>query len=133
MAAVELLKHQAIAKRNEAIRTAKVEYRIAMQEIKALSRKLKLRSRGRPRLAAYIRRAADIGDPNRGKPASVVVVEILREGVSVSLAELTLEVQRRGCRANDDPRDVAQTIRGTLYYYRDQINRGGDGRYSLRC
>ena len=48
----------------------------------------------------------------------------------MSLAELTIEVQQRGCRSLDDPRKVAETIRNALY--RDDLFRKDDnGRWSL--
>jgi hypothetical protein len=50
MDALDLLRIQAMEKRDKAIRAARVEYRVAIQEINTLKRKLKLGARGRPRL-----------------------------------------------------------------------------------
>jgi hypothetical protein len=49
----------------------------------------------------------------------------------MSLAELTLEVQRRGCRSLDDPRAVAHAINSGLQYYRGKFKRDRDGRWSI--
>jgi len=43
--------------------------------------------------------------------ASRVARAILLEGKPMTLVELTIEVQRRGCRSLDDPRIVAKAIR----------------------
>ena len=66
-----------------------------------------------------------------GLKATTVAKEILLEGKPMTLAELTLEVQRRGCRSLDDPRAVAHAINSGLQYYRRQFKRDGNGRWSI--
>ncbi len=49
----------------------------------------------------------------------------------MSLAELTIEVQRRGCRPLDDPRAVAHCIVNGLRYYSREIKRDEAGRWAV--
>src|SRR3954466_3111387 len=109
MDGIDLLRQQALTKRNAAIQAARREYHAALKEIRALARKLNLKPQGRPRK----RRAA--GDPNL--KATTVAREVLLEGKPLTIVELTIEVRRRGCRSADHPRDVAHAIRSGLSYY----------------
>ncbi len=63
--------------------------------------------------------------------ATTVAREILLEGKPLTMVELTLEVQRRGCRSLDDPRAMAHAIRSGLQYYRRQFKRDRDGRWMI--
>ena len=72
---------------------------------KALARKLDVNQPGRPS------RNPDYS----GLRAATVAREILSEGKPMTLVELTVEVQRRGCRSLDDPRAVAHAISALLY------------------
>src|SRR3954463_6964703 len=110
MDGIDLLRVQALTRRNSAIARAKREYHAALKEIKALDRKLRIKPRGRP----CKNQANDLS----GLKAATVAVEILREGKPMSLAELTIEVMRRGCRSLDDPRAVAHSIDQGVRYYR---------------
>jgi hypothetical protein len=123
MDGIDLLRQQALTKRNAAILKAKREYAAALREIRTLQRKLGLKPTGRPR-----RRLAT-GDPNLR--ASTAAVAILREGKPLSIVELTIEVQRRGCRSLDDPRDVAHAIRSALSYYRREFMKDERGRWAV--
>src|ERR1051326_513731 len=109
MDGIDALRAQALTKRNAAIQAARREYAAALKEINALARKLNLKPEGRPRkrLAA--------GDPNL--KATTVAREILLEGKPLTIVELTLQVQCRGCRPLDDPRTVAHAIRSGLKNY----------------
>ena len=69
------------------------------------------------------------GDPNL--KATTVAREILLEGKPMTIVELTLEVQRRGCRALDDPRVVAHAIRSGLQHYGRQLRKDDKGRWSV--
>ena len=122
MDAIDLLRAQALTKRNAAIQAARREYHAALKEINALASKLNLKPEGRPR------KRASVGDPNL--KATVVAREILREGTPMTLVELTIEVQRRGCRVLDDPRAVAHAIRQGLNYRRG-FKRDREGRWRV--
>jgi hypothetical protein len=123
MDGIDLLKQQALLKRNAAILAAKREYHAALKEIAALKRKLSIRPPGRPR------KRLPAGDPNL--KATTVAREVLLEGKPMTIVELTLEVQRRGCRSLDDPRAVAHAIRAGLQHYRRQFRKDENGRWSV--
>jgi hypothetical protein len=95
MDGIDLLRQQALLKRNAAVQAARREYHAAIKEIAALARKLNLKPEGRPR------KRLPAGDANL--KATTVAREVLREGKPMALVELTIEVQRRGCRSLDDP------------------------------
>lgn len=88
--------------------------------IKDLARKLDVNQRDRPS------KCADYS----GLRAATVAREILSEGKPLTIAELTVEVQRRGCRPLDDPRVVAHTIRALLYRP-GQFRKDGQGQWSV--
>ena len=131
MDAIELLRQQALDRRNKAIQKAKREYSLALHEIKALATKLRLSRRGRPRKAAYD--DPIIGGDNScyGQTVIRTIDTILGEGKALTLVELTIEVQRRGCRARDDSRLVAGVVRNTLTRYKDLYQRDEVGRWSV--
>jgi hypothetical protein len=108
MDGIDLLRREALLKRNAAILKAKRDYHNALKEINKLRGKLRIRPAGRPRKAAE--------DPLL-KPTTVAR-DILMEGKAMTIAELTIEAMRRGCRSSDNPRVVAHAIRSGLRYYR---------------
>ena len=121
MDGIDLLRAQALQKRNAAIAAARREYAAALKEITALKRKLGLKPIGRPRKI--------IASDYAGLKATTVAKEILLEGKPMTMVELTLEVQRRGCRPLDTPRDVAHAIRRGLQYYARQFRKDDKGRW----
>jgi hypothetical protein len=123
MDGIDLLKQQALLTRNAAILAARREYHAALKEIKVLQRKLGLKPPGRPRKI----NASDYS----GLKATTVAREILLEGRPMTIVELTLEVQRRGCRSLDDPRAVGHAIRAGLQHYRRQFRKDDKGRWSV--
>ena len=123
MDGIDLLKQQALAKRNAAILVAKREYQAALREIQALDKRLNLKRRGRPPKIVSVENAL--------LKATTVAREVLLEGKPMTMVELTLEVQRRGCRSQDDPRLVSKAIRNGLNHYRREFRRDRDGRWSL--
>jgi hypothetical protein len=122
MDGIDLLKREALLKRNAAILQAKREYVAALKEIKALKRKLGIRMPGRPRKV--------VSSDYSTLKATTVAKEVLREGKPMTLAELVLEIQRRGCRSADDPRAVAKAIQNGLNHYRRFFKRDGEGRWA---
>src|SRR5215204_1906172 len=123
MDGIDLLRQQALDRRNAQIKAAKREYHKALIEISTLARKLRLKQRGRPCKT----QASDYN----GMKATTVARDILREGKAWSLVELTIEVQRRGCRSADDPRLVAHAVDCGLRYYRREFKRDEAGRWSV--
>lgn len=122
MDGIDLLKRDALLKRNAKILAAKREYHAALKEIKALKVNLGIRPQGRPR------RVVITEDPML--KATTVARDILLEGKAMTIMELALEAQRRGCRSADEPRAVAHAIRSGLRYYRRQLKRQ-NGRWSV--
>jgi hypothetical protein len=108
MDAIETLRQQALARRNARILAAKREYHDALLDITALAKKLDVKRPGRPS-------KDKISDYSLLR-ATTVAREIMAEGKPFTIAELVIEVQRRGCRSLDDPRVVARNIRNTLLY-----------------
>jgi hypothetical protein len=87
MDGIQLLKRQALLRRNAAILAAKREYRAALQEIASLNGKLGIRRPGRPPKF----NESDYA----GLKATTIASEIIREGKPLTTVELTLEVQGR--------------------------------------
>jgi hypothetical protein len=87
MDGIALLKRDALIRRNAKILVAKREYYNELKTIKALGRKLGVCMLGRPRKVAVTE------DPTL--KATAVARDILLEGKSMTLRELTLEVQRQ--------------------------------------
>src|SRR5712671_5843561 len=123
MDGIDLLRRQALAKRNAAIQAARREYHASLKEIRALASKLNLKPVGRPR------KRLPAGDPNL--KATTVAREILLEGKPMTMVELTIEVQRRGCRPLDHPTEVAHAIRSGLQHYRREFRKDERGRWSV--
>jgi hypothetical protein len=119
MDGIAILRSQALQKRNATILAAKREYTLTLKEITTLQRRLNLKSPKSPR------------SPLSARNVVAVAREILAEGTPMSTPALTLEVQRRGCRSFDDPRDVGRAIRAGLRYHRRKFRRGADGRWGM--
>jgi len=123
MDGIEQLRRQALLRRNATILQAKREYYAALKEIKTLGRKLGFKQPGRPRKTP----ASDMLGIRAGEMARA----ILREGVPMTVVELTLEVQRRGCRSLDDPRIVAKAVREGLKRHRLEFRKDETGRWGV--
>jgi hypothetical protein len=123
MDGIELLRQQALLKRNATILAAKREYHATLKEIAALQRKIGVKRPGRPRKI--------IASDYSGLKATTVAREVLLEGKPMDIVELTLEVQRRGCRSLDEPRAVAHAIRSGLQHYRRQFRKDHAGRWGV--
>jgi len=123
MDGIELLRHHALLKRNAIILAAKREYHATLKEIATLQRKIGVKRPGRPRKI--------IASDYSGLKATTVAREVLLEGKPMTIVELTLEVQRRGCRSLDEPRAVAHAIRSGLQHYRRQFRKDHTGRWGV--
>jgi hypothetical protein len=128
---IELLMRQARVKRDAAIVAAKRTYRIETQEIRGLKRRMGLLSTGRRRQAAYDRQIVGGDDSCYGRTVTDTVLTILGEGHRLTLVELTLEVQRRGCRARDDSRAVSHAVNAALYHRRQRFRKDDKGRWGV--
>src|SRR4051794_15154759 len=63
--------------------------------------------------------------------ATGVARDILLEGKRLTLRELTVEVQRCGCRSADDCRAVSHAINSGLSHYRRHFRRDDRGRWGI--
>jgi hypothetical protein len=125
MNAFEQLRQQARTKRDKAIEAARTEYVDTLCEISKLVRTLhrKNTKTRRYRVADY----QSFSDMTAIRAAEVVLLE----GKPLTIVEIVLEVQGRGCRTGDDPRRVANAILSSLYYHRNRFRRDEKGRWSL--
>jgi hypothetical protein len=121
--AIALLKREALLRRNSAILKAKRDYYHDLKVIKQIGRGAGLCMPGRPRKVPVATEDASL------KPTAVAK-QILLEGHRMTLRELTLEVQRRGCRSADDYRVVSHAINSGLSHYRRHLKRDEAGRWS---
>jgi len=121
-----MLRLQARAKRDRAIRAARADYAHTLAEISKLSKAIRQK-----RPTAMELRSVRSGDdrPFSDMTAIEAAERVLLEGEPLRLTELTLEVQARGCRAGDDPRAVAHAIRSAMRYHGNRFTRGKDGRW----
>jgi hypothetical protein len=123
MDGIDLLKRDALLKRNAAILKAKRDYHNELKAIKAFGRTLGVCLHGRPRKVVVTEDAS--------LKATTVAKQILLEGHRMTLPELTAEAQRRGCRSADDPRVVAHAINTGLHRYKRHFKRDEKGRWCL--
>ena len=123
MDGIDLLKRDALLRRNAKILAAKREYHNELKAIKVLGRKLGVCMPGRPRKAVVTEDAS--------LKATTVAIAVLMEGKRLTLRELTLEVQRRGCRSADDYRPVAHAISSGLQHYRRHFRKDEAGRWMV--
>lgn len=124
MEAIELLKRDALLRRNAKILAAKRDYHKEIKAIKTMGRSLGIGLMGRPRKAAPVTEDASL-------KATPTALKILREGKAMTIMELALEAQRRGCRSADSPRAVAHAIRSGLRYHRHHFKVVA-GRWSVK-
>jgi hypothetical protein len=117
------LRRQARQNRDMAIASARAEYQNTLCEISRLARRLRRR---RPR---YYR--TRIGESYATMTAIRAAEAVLLEGHALTLVELTLEVQSRGCRSTDHPRAVAHAIRTAMQYHRTRFTRDASRRWSV--
>jgi hypothetical protein len=123
-AAIALLKREALLRRNAAVLKAKRDYYHDLKVIKQIGRGVGLCMNGRPRKQPVATEDASL-------KATAVAKAILLEGHRLTLRELTLEVQRRGCRSADDYRVVSHAINSGLSHYRRHLKRDGEGRWAV--
>lgn len=109
------------------MRAVRDEYRRDLIAITKLTNKLVGRTRKRPHSNRAIRASGKT--PFSELYISEAVSVVLRDS-AMTLTELTLEVQRRGCRKDDDPRRVAHAIRAAMLYHRQRFKRDKAGRWS---
>jgi hypothetical protein len=129
MDAIKLLRLRAAARRDEKIKAARAEYSHTLRQLTEIGLAL-----GEPEAAKIGIADRRIHESN-GKPFNKLTViqaaeRVLSEGKPLTAVELALEIQRRGCRADDDPRAVLGSVRSAFYYHRGRFSRDADGKWS---
>lgn len=128
---IEVLYADARAKRDSAIQKARAEYALDVRDIRAIARKLRSHGSKKPRYPAFRNPVRARNHSCRELTVIGAAELILREGEPMTLVELTIEVQRRGCRTNDDPHAVLSAINSSFRYHRDRFRKDGKGLWSL--
>jgi hypothetical protein len=123
-----LLCQRAVAKRDKTIREARAEYSRTLREIAHLAQLLGEAEASKLAVEDRAINKAN-GKPYRRLTAIQAAERVLSEGKPLTLVELTLEVQRRGCRSEDDPRAVFKSIQSGFYYHRGRFQRGEGGKW----
>jgi len=121
------------AKKQNAIRKAQREYRATVQELRALRRRLKLENRGKHTRQKLYDRVIDGGDDSLyGWSVADAAAFVLREaGRPMTVTEVVLEIQRRGCRSRDESRAVARAVRGSFQYHSERFKKDWKGRWGV--
>lgn len=128
MDAYDQLRAKAAEKRDAAIKKARTEYGEAIRQIAKLKRRFAVRT---PKPPKYRTVRPSKGRPYRGLTTVQAAERILAEGMPLTLVELTLEVQARGCRSEDDPRRVANALKTALRYHPERFRLGDDDRWAV--
>jgi hypothetical protein len=126
MDAFRVLRKQAAAKRDAAIQAARDEYKSTLAGIDRIAKTLN-GSRQSPPESRAVR-----SKPNRtfvDMTAIEAAEAVLREGEPLRLTELTLKVQALGCRAGDNPRTVAHSIRSSMLYHECRFKKDAAGKW----
>ena len=107
---------------------------LSHQEVKDLDKVL--RSLGEPgaigrRYKGIQIRVCGDGQSLMGMTAIKAAETVLRESGPLTIVELVIALQSRGCRSFDDPRKLAKCLRSSFYYHRERIRKDRQGRWAL--
>jgi hypothetical protein len=125
MDAYSQLRKQAAEKRDRAIQAARDEYAQTLREIARLSTLMDQKPKTTSPIVGKLRRSPDT--PFSELTLIEAAERILLESQPMRLTEITLEVQRRGCRPASDPRKVLNSIRTGFAYHRHRFKRDRGG------
>lgn len=115
-------------KRNAAIQAARDEYDETIREISKLARKMGQRYPKAP----YRKSKEKSGDFANYKVSEAVEVVLRESAKPMAALEVTLDIQRRGCRPHEDPRYLVRSVRGVLNYHTGKkFSQCGDGRWEI--
>ena len=73
----------------------------------------------------------DDAESLRGMTATKAAETVLRESQPLTIIELVIALQRRGCRTYDNPRKVAKCLRSAFYYHRERFRQDAEKRWSI--
>jgi hypothetical protein len=122
---LKLLRDKARQNRDKAIYNARADYRETMRQLSTLCRQLAA--------GEYTR----LGNPTptdfslKGMPVVRAAAIILLDKQPLTLAEIVVEMQKRGCRSLDDPVRVNKTLRSSFRYHRGKFVKDAGGRWSV--
>lgn len=129
MNTLEKLVEEARQRRDKAIANAHKRYKKRLEVINRKSRPVNLVSPKRRKRFPQRRLGPD------GDYSKMYAIEagehVLRELGPMTLVELTIEVQRRGCRPGDAPRKLEHNLRVGLIYHSERFSRDREGRWGL--
>jgi hypothetical protein len=121
---------QARADRRNDIAAARQRYANAVDQINRLRATMGRKAPARPMEARRVRRySADT--PIHKLPLLAAAERILVERGALSIVELVVELQQRGCRADDSPHRVKKTVTSAMYYHKYRFARDGAGRWTV--
>ncbi len=116
-------------RRNAAISQARRHYDETVHALKQASREKRVIVRFKPRKRKYRASSNHGGDYSKMTTRQAAELVLMDCG-PMTLVELTIEVQGRGCRTGDSSRDVSQAIRSSLFYHEGRFSRDGEGRWA---
>ncbi|NOZ41482.1 MAG: hypothetical protein GXP24_14835 [Planctomycetes bacterium] len=128
MTPIEQLRKAAEKRRDALIKQARGEYRKTVRELRAMSERLDKPVPKKPRLEPT-------GDFSTMTVREAAETVLRKADKPMLLTELTIEIMRRGCRADECPRLVSNAVRITLLYHAKQgrFSRDGEGRWCCHC
>lgn len=129
MNTLEQLVLEARQRRDASIAKAHKRYKKRLEVINRKSRPVKLVS---PKMRQRFPQRRLGPDGDYSKMYTIEAGEhVLRELGPMTLIELTIEVQRRGCRSGDCHLKVENTLRVSLIYHSERFSRDEAGRWGL--
>jgi hypothetical protein len=132
MDAYSQLRQQARAKRDADIRAARNEYEQVLRDLARISRTIAGKNAlATPAVDRRLRRRKERGAPFGSLSLTEAAERVLLEVRPLRLTELTIEVQKRGCRADDSPHKVARALRSAFSYHCRRFIRDPSGRWSV--
>lgn len=126
---IEQLREDARAKRDKALHEARAEYRATIRQLKILQRLMREPGDEKPR---YVIARQTPADTSFCTLTAVKAAEtVLRELGPLSLVDIVLTIQSRGCRYADAPRAVMNAVRTGFRYHHDKFTQDAEGRWGI--
>ncbi len=129
MTLIDQLIAKAAAKRDASILLIEQDYESTVRRIRTLGKKLEP---SKPkRLGVREIKAVRSGTPFRRLNSVQAAHAVLSEGKPMTLVELVVALQSRGCRRGHNPHRVLRTLRECFRYHRDKFVQDAEGRWSI--
>lgn len=128
----ELLRMKARERRDRIIKAARADYRRALKQIDKLLRALDDPADQCHRKVPTLQfKSADESNALRHFTAIAAAEAVLNECGPMTLVELAVELQMRGCRTQDTPRQITRSLRESFRYHADRFRCDADKRWSV--